>query len=88
MLERKHDVLLRIADGDKKDRYGFRDVAAQPAEYLGTGDVRHLPIEHEEIEALAARLAHGFAARQPAVHVVAVRGDPSLEQRELVGVVF
>jgi hypothetical protein len=88
MLQRKDDVLLGIAHRDEEDRHRLRDIAAQPAEHLGSRDVGHLPVEHEEIEALAPGHAHRLAARQPAVHVVAVRGDPALEQRELVGIVF
>ena len=88
VLEREHDVLLGVAHRDEKHRHGLGDVGAQPHEHFGAGDVGHLPVEHEEIEALAAGLLHRLAPALVGVHVMAVVGDPALEQRQLIGIVF
>src|SRR2546423_11859963 len=83
VLECKHDVLLGVAHGDEENGDGLGHIAAQPAQDFSTRDVGYLPVEHEEVEALATRLAHGFAARQPAMHIVPVRSYPTLEQGQL-----
>ena len=88
LLEGVDDVLLRVAHRHEKHRDGLRDVGAQPGEHLGAGHVGHLPVEHEEIEALAAGMLHRFAAAQIGMHVMPVVGDPALEQRQLIGIVF
>ena len=66
----------------------LRHVGAQPLQHLGARHVGHLPVENEQVEAFAAGLLHHFAPADVAVHVVPVLGQPALEQRQLVRIVF
>jgi hypothetical protein len=88
VLQREDDVLLGVAHGHEEHRYALGHVGAHPHQHLGAGNVRHLPIEHEEVEAFAACHFHGLAPAHVGVHVVAIIGDPPPQERQLVGVVF
>ena len=87
-FERKDDVLLGIAHGDEQHRHQLGDVAADPLEHIRAGHIGHLPVEHVEVEALAAGLPHDVPAACIAVYVVHRVSQPALQQRELVRVVF
>jgi hypothetical protein len=88
VLEREDNVLLRVAHRHEEDRDALGHVGAQPHQDLGARNVGHLPVEHEEVEALAAGLFHRLPAAEIGVHIVAVLGNPAPEQGQLVRIVF
>ncbi|MNN26009.1 hypothetical protein D3C81_1395040 [compost metagenome] len=86
--KRADDVLLGIAPAEKHHRHAPVEMRAHPRQHLAPRQVRHRPVEQQQVEARVAQRQQQLAAFREGYALMPAAGDDPADQRRIGGGVF